>query len=156
MSDKIKKIMNLESKLALRLENGIDTQDIKTEKIVLTISNLLKKLSNKELLYLLPKVEYIHRVIDMTAYFKKYELNKEEIEKERLFLAEFKKLENFIEEIRDVSICEEEYAYICKMCDIDEVANYLLNNMTNEEIMQRANTEDDWNYKLFLFGFLKK
>ena len=61
--------------------------------------------------------------------------------------------------ILDTDYCgtrEEEYMYICNKCDVDNVASYLLTNMSNEDIMALSWESDDWNYKLFLFENLKK
>ena len=33
--------------------------------------------------------------------------------------------------------------YICSKCDVDNIANYLLDNMTNEDIMSLSNKSDD-------------
>ena len=155
MSENLDKILKLENKLASFMEDGIDTTDTKCEKVVLQIARLLDKISNHELLYLLNESDCISQVIDITAYFKKYKLNKKEIKENITFIDEFKKLSSFVEEIREKSICEEEYLYICYKCDVDSAASFLLSNMPNEDIMRLANQSDDWNYKLFLFENLK-
>lgn len=156
MSENLRKIINLEEKLGLLLEDGIDTTNVKCESIVFSISNLLKKASNDDLIYLLLNGDYIHTVIDITAYFKKYKINKKKIKEENLYKESFKKLSLFVERIRSASICEEEYMYICSRCDVDNVSSYLLTNMKNEDIMSLSQESDDWNYKLFLFENLKK
>ena len=156
MSENLRKIIDLESKLGLLLEDGIDTTDTKCESLVLSISNLLKKISNDDLIYLLLNGDYIHTVIDVTAYFKKYKINKKKIKEENLYKESFKKLSLFVERIRSASVCEEEYMYICNRCDVDNIASYLLTNMKNEDIMALSQESDDWNYKLFLFENLKK
>ena len=155
MSENLDKILKLENKLVSLIEAGFDTTDTKCEKVVLQIARLLDKISNHELLYLLNESDCISQVIDITAYFKKYKLNKKEIKENNTFMEEFKKLSSFVEEIREKSICEEEYLYICYKCDVDNVAAFLLSNMPNEDIMMLANQSDDWNYKLFLFENLK-
>ena len=156
MSENLLKIFNLEDKLELLLEDGIDTTNLECEKIVLTISKLIEKLNNDELIDLLLKANTIHQVIDVTAYFKKYKINKKKIKNENLYKEAFKKLSYFVERVRVASICEEEYTYICSKCDVDNAADYLLTNMSNEDIMALSNESDDWNFKLFLFGNLKK
>ena len=46
--------------------------------------------------------------------------------------------------------------FICNKCEVDNVASYLLDKMSNEDIMTLSQESDDWNYKLFLFENLKK
>ena len=149
------KIIDLDEKLNIFLEEGLDATDDKCEKLVLEITKLLEKLDNDELLYLMTNVESIHSFIDITSYFKQYKINKKEIKEKNLYQETFKKLNLFVERIRDVSICEEEYMYICQKCAVDDTSNYLLSNMSNEDIMLLSKESDDWNYKLFLFGNLK-
>ena len=156
MSENIKKIMKLENELTNLLEEGIDPTNEKCDKVISSISNLLQKLSNDELIYVLLNVEFIHRFINVTAYFKKYKINKKKIKEENSYKETFKKLGVFVERIRETSISEEEYMYICNKCDVDNVASYLLTNMSNEDIMALSWESDDWNYKLFLFENLKK
>ena len=155
MSENLFKVMKLEEELDVFFENGVDATDSECEKVVLNVSKLLEKLNNDDLLYLLLNAESIHKVIDVTAYFKKYKINKKKIKNENTYKENFKKLRLFVERIREVSICEEEYMYICTKCDVDCVSDYLLTNMSNEDIMDLSQETDDWNYKLFLFGNLK-
>ena len=156
MSENLDKILKLENKLESLMEDGIDTTDTKCEKVVLQIAKLLDKISNYELLYLLNESDCISQVIDITAYFKKYKLNKKEVKENNSFMEEFKKLSSFVEEIREKAICEEEYLYICYKCDVDNVAAYFLKHMSNSDIMELSNNSTDWDYKLFLFGNLKE
>lgn len=156
MSENLKKIILLEDKLADFLKDGIDTTNIECESVVLKISDLLKKVNNNDLVYLLEHGSYIHEVIDVTVYFKKYKINKKRIKTENSYVKEFKKLTYFVEKLREVCVSEEEYLYICNKCLVDDISNYLLTNMQNEDIMELSQETDDWNYKLFLFGNLKK
>lgn len=155
MSENLKKIISLEDELGILLENGIQMTDLKCENIVLNISSLLKKVNNNDLIYLLLNGTYIHQFIDVTIYFKKYKINKKKIKEENLYKESFKKLNLFVESIRNASVCEEEYLFICTKCDVDNIANYLLTNMKNEDIMALSQETDDWNYKLFLFENFK-
>ena len=154
MSKNLLKIIELEDELNEILEDNLNKED-ECEKIVSEIARLLEKLDNDELLYLMTNSDIIHRFIDITAYFKKYKINKKEIREKNSYQETFKKLNLFVERVRDVSICEEEYMYICQKCCVDDISNYLLSKMSNEEIMSLSFETDDWNYKLFLFGNLK-
>ncbi len=155
MSENLVKILKFEDQLADLFENGIDTTNTKGEEIVLEISKLLKKASNDDLLYLLLNCNYIHKVIDVTTYFKKYKINKKNLASEKNYKETFEKLSLFVERIHEASVCESEYLFICSKCDVDNIASFLLKNMSNEDIMSLSNASDDWNYKLFLFENLK-
>ena len=96
MSENLKKIIVLEEKLDDYLKDGIDTTDVECEKVVLEIANLLSSLSNDELIYLLLNSDSIHQVIDVTAYFKKYKINKKKINQENSYKDEFIKLNSFV------------------------------------------------------------
>lgn len=155
MSDNLLKIMKLEEQLSEFLEKRIDATNEECEKVVSSVGKLLDKLDNDELLYLLSDESCIHQFVDITAYFKKYKINKAKLKEEKNYQETFRKLNLFVERIRNVSICEEEYMTICQKCAVDDVSNYLLSKMTNEEIMSLSFETDDWNYKLFLFANLK-
>ena len=154
MSENLKKIIILEEKLELFLEEN-NINNVECENIVLKIKELLKKVSNNDLIYLLENGNGIHEFINVTTYFKKYKINKKQIKADNSYVKEFKKLTYFVEKLREISLCEEEYMYICNKCLVDDISNYLLTNMKNEDIMELSHETDDWNYKLFLFGNLK-
>ena len=155
MSDNLYKVLELENDLyELDIDNnGIGTDEEK--KLISKLDKFLNKLTNNELIYLLNNGTIIHQVLDVLMYFKKYKINKKEIKENKSYKEELNKLNNFIENIRDSVLNEEEYMYICSKCDVDNVANFLLNNMSNEDIMSLSNESNDWNYKLFLYGNLK-
>ena len=153
--DNLQKIMDLEENLKELADKELEyTDEIKS--IVSKISNLLTKLNNDELIYILQNGTIIHEVVDVDTYFKKYKINKRSLKENNSYREEFKKLNYFIDRINDVALSENEYLYICRRCDVDNVALYLLNHMSNEDIMSISNESTDWNYKLFLFGNLKK
>lgn len=156
MSENLRKIIDLEEQLSFSFDKSNITTDLEVENIVLKISKLLEKINNEELIYLLLNGEEIHKVLDITIYFKKYKINKKKIQTENSYKEAFKKLGLFVERIREASISEEEYMFICKKTEVDNVASYLLDKMSNEDIMTLSQESDDWNYKLFLFENLKK
>ena len=155
MSDNLYKIFDLENDLT---EMYFFNEDLNSEKGQIIISKMnryLSKLNNQELIYLLQNGTIIHQVIDILSYFKKYKINKKEIKENNSYKEELNKLNTFIESIRDSVINDDEYMYICSKCDVDNIATFLLKNMSNEDIMSLSNSSDDWNYKLFLYGNLK-
>ena len=155
MSDNLYKVLELENDLQDKFLNGFKLSSKDIQDIILNLKTKLKKLNNQELLYLLKNGSVIHNVIDVASYLKKYKINKKELANNNSYKEELKKLNNFIELINESSISESEYVYICNICDVDNVAIYLLSKMTNEDIMKLSNESDDWNYKLFLYGNLK-
>ena len=156
MSEKLEKIIELESDLINLFNEGLDINDERIQNVTFKIKELLPKLNNLEILYLLKEGDVIHEVIDVASYLKKYKINKKRLSEEKSYKEAFKKLNLFVEMIQDASISEQEYMYMCQRCDVDNIANFLLSNMTNEEIMSLSTESDDWNYKLFLYGNLKK
>lgn len=155
MSDNLYKVLELENELTDLLLSGYTKESNEVNLIINKIQQILPKLNNKELLYLMKNGSSIHEFIDVTNYLKKYRINKDELKIDNSYSDELKKLNNFIELINDSSIDENEYIYICTKCDVDNVASYLLSKMSNEDIMKLSTETDDWNYKLFLYGNLK-
>ena len=155
VSKELNEILKIEDELGYLFEDKELINDNEAKKIGDKLLSLLKKLNNDELLYLLDNVIYIHQVVDITRFFKKYKINKKEIKENNAFKKVFKKLNLFVERVREISLSEEEYMFICSKCSVDDTAKYLLKNMSNEDIMELSNETGDWNYKLFLFENLK-
>lgn len=154
MTDNLYEVIELENDLYDIVENHkVGTEEEKN--IINKIKRVLVKLNNNELIYLLNNGTIIHNVVDVLMYFKKYKINKKEICENNSYKEELNKLNNFIESVRDAVINEDEYMYVCSKCDVDTTASYLLDHMSNEDIMSLSNASDDWNYKLFLYGNLK-
>ena len=151
MSEYLKQLIILDNKVE-------EKEDLKADdslEIINKMSSLLKHLNNDELLYVLNNLVCIHQVIDVDAYFKKYKINKKKLKEENSYKEAFQRLSSFVERIQDASLSEYEYQYICKLCDVDNVSDYLLKNMDNNSIMELSKESDDWNYKLFLFSNFK-
>ena len=155
MSQDYKKVLELEEEVGDLLENNVKTDDERLINIVEKLKKILKKISNDEILNILSYESPLHFVIQVATYLKKYKINKKELKESKAYKEEFEKLNSFALRVRDIAISEEEYRYICYKCDIDSVAEYLLKNMTNEDIMELSNASDNWDYKLFLYGNLK-
>ena len=155
MSDNLYKVLDIENDLSEMYYENKNLNSDEGKILISKLENLLNKLNNMELIYLLKNGTVIHQVIDILIYFKKYKINKKEIKENKSYKEELIKLNKFIESINDSVLNEDEYIYICSKCMVDDVANYLLENMSNEDIMSLCNSSDDWNYKLFLYGNLK-
>ena len=156
MSDNLYKVLELENDLyELDVENN-GKGSVEEKNLISKLDKKLNKLDNNELIYLLKNGTIIHQVLDILVYFKKYKINKKELKENNSYKEELNKLNSFIEEIKKSVWNEDEYMYICSKCDVDSVANYILNKMSNEDIMSLSNASNDWNYKLFLYGNLKE
>jgi len=154
MSDNLYKVLSLENDMIDCLyDNTVDEN--KLVMLINKINKILPKLSNKEIMYLLQNGSVMHDYTNVLDYLKKYKINKTELKKDNSYKEELRKLNNFLELINDSAYDDNEYKYICRQCDIDNVASYLLSKMSNEDIMMLSNESDDWNYKLFLYGNLK-
>ena len=156
MSENLEKILKLEEQIGEMLIDDIDTTNVDLEKKVLKLRRLLEKIDNNDLLYLFSYSSPLHKVVNLVDYFKKYNIDKKELEENKSYKEEFENLSKFVEKIRYVAINEEEYLYICYKCDVDNAAAYLLEHMSNSDIMELSNNSTDWDYKLFLFGNLKE
>ena len=154
MSDNLYQVIELENEVYDLIENHKINKD-EENRIISKLQKKLVKLNNNELLYLLSNGTIIHNLIDVLIYFKKYRINKKELKESNSYKEELNKLNNFIENVRESVLNEDEYMYICSKCDVDNIASYLLDHMSNEDIMSLSNESNDWNYKLFLYGNLK-
>ena len=155
MSDNLYKVLDLENELSDLYYDNKDLNSEEGKNIISKLEKILNKLNNMELIYLLKNGTIIHQVIDILIYFKEYKINKKELKENHSYKEELTKLNRFIQDINDSSWNEDEYMYICSKCKVDDVADYLLKHMSNEDIMSLSNDSNDWNYKLFLYGNLK-
>ena len=154
MSDNLYKVLSLENDMLDCLYDNTVDED-KLVMLINKINKILPKLSNKEIMYLLQNGSVMHDYTNVLDYLKKYKINKTELKKDNSYKEELRKLNSFLELINDSYFDDNEYKYICRQCDIDNVASFLLSKMSNEDIMMLSNESDDWNYKLFLYGNLK-
>ena len=51
---------------------------------------------------------------------------------------------------------KEDFLSYLRILDVDNVVEWLLKNMPNEDLMSLANRTSDWMEKLYYFGYLKK
>ena len=155
MSNTLYRVLEIDNEITSKLLDGYKLTHEEIQIFTIKLEKLLLKLNNNEILYLLKNGNGIHEIIDVVNYLKKYKINKKELMKDNSYTDELKKLNNFVELISDSSINETEYLFICQKCDVDNVANFLLSKMSNNDIMKLSMEIDDWNYKLFLYGNLK-
>ena len=153
MSDNLYKILTLENELTDVLSSNKNEELL--QNIIKKMNKLLSKINNTEILYLLRNGSSIHEVINIFDYLHEYKINKKQLKEENGYKDELRKLNNYLSIINDSVLNEDEYLLVCNKCNVDNVAEYLLSKMSNNDIMELSNESDDWNYKLFLYGNLK-
>ncbi len=118
---------------------------------------IISKLSGKNVLELLKRSRYLNDFIDMKKFLKPYRINKKYLkENKEMYIEEYKRLKNTCYMIGDIAIDNYDFAEYMDALDIDNIFEYLLHNMPNEQIYALANETNIWDEKLFYFSFLKK
>ena len=117
----------------------------------------ISKLSNKNVLEVLKRSQYLSKFIDIKKFIKKYPLNKSYLKKNSdLYLEEYMNLKKTCLYLSDISINLKEFREYMDILDVDSVEFYLLKNMSNMQIYKLSNETGDWLQKLYYFSFLKK
>ena len=118
---------------------------------------LLSKLSSKNVIELLKRSRYLNEFIDIKQFIKKYPLNKTYLRHNQdMYLEEYKKLENICMYFSRISLNYKEFQEYMEALDTDDVENYLLENMPNDQIYALSCDTTDWDRKLFYFSYFKK
>ena len=163
MSDNVLKLMDLEQLIIKFLDDNPDYNDplieerFESTRYVERCINILKKMSNKDVLESLKRFEYIRMFVDFKVFLKKYIVDKKSIkENPKNCLIEYDKLNNICETISSVSDNKNEFLSYIKILDVDSSFEWLLKHMPNEDLMALANRSTDWTEKLYYYGYLKK
>ena len=90
-------------------------------------------------------------------FLKKYHVNKKAIKEDpKRCLDEYDKLNVICETISENSVNSKEFLEYMQILDMDNVQEYLLKMMPNNDLNILANRTGDWNEKLYYYSFLKK
>lgn len=117
----------------------------------------VKKLSGNKVLELLKRSNYIKDFIDLKKFLKPYKINKKYLkENQEMYIEEYKKLRRTCFLISDISSNDCDFEEYMDALDIDNIEEYLLKNMPNEQIYKLSLETGIWDEKLFYFSFLKK
>ena len=141
--------------------NGLSNEKINEEfnkrKYIDKALKKFSKLSNKNVLEVLKRSNYLIKFIDIKKFIKKYPLNKASLKKNNdLYFEEYMKLKNTCLYISNVVNNYSEFKEYMDILDVDNVEYYLLENMSNNQIYRLSNETGDWSQKLYYFSFLKQ
>ena len=119
--------------------------------------DILSKMNNQELLYSLLSTKEIINIVDIFDYFTPFVMDfdylKEHPEKAKEYY-----YENLmqIKAIGDNSVNEYYFNRLMNLNYFDEIEKTILSYMSNEELMELADSSKDWQEKLYFYGFIKK
>lgn len=163
MSENVSKLMHLEQLIIKFIDENPDFNDPTIDErfeethYVERCINLLKKMSNGDVLESLRRFEYVRMFVDFKVFLKKYFLNKKDIkENPKKCLIEYNKINNLCETISQISLNRSEFLTYLKILDVDSATEWLLKYMPNEDLMTLANNSTDWTEKLYYFSHFKK
>ena len=117
---------------------------------------IIKKMSSENVLELLKRCNYLTDFIDLKKFIKKYPLNKTYLKKNNNeYLEEYHKLRNTCYRISDIAINYHDFEEYMNILDISYVENYLLSNMSNEQLYTLSCETNIWDEKMYFFSYLK-
>lgn len=118
---------------------------------------LLEKLSSKNILELIKRSKYLNSFIDLKKFMKKYPINKTYLlHNKDQYIEEYKKLHKTCFYLSDISLDYNEFREYMNVLDVDNVEEYLLKHMPNDQIYKLALETGEWDEKLYLFSYFKK
>ena len=118
---------------------------------------IINKLSSKNVLEVLKRSRYLGDFIDLKRFLKPYKINKKYLkENKEMYIEEYKRLRNTCYLISSIVRNNNEFNEYMDVLNVDNVEEYLLHNMPNEQIYALASETGVWDEKLFYFSFLKK
>ena len=118
---------------------------------------ILNRLSRKDLIEAIKRCEYIWSFIDVSNYMYKYPINKKYLKENKdQYIVEYKSLQNFCEHVSTLANNYKDFDTYAKKLDIDNVEDYLLRHMPNDQLYKLSCGTTDWLQKLFYFSYFKK
>lgn len=118
---------------------------------------LIKKLSSKNVIELIKRSRYLNSFIDLKKFVKKYPLNKKYLKTNKSeYIEEYRKLQKICFYLSDIAKDYREFHEYMQVLDADNVEDYLLKNMPNEQIYTLASETGLWEEKLYFFSYFKQ
>lgn len=162
MSENVSKLMHLEQLIIQFIDDNPDVNDETVDErfaathYVDKCINILKRMSNNDVLESLKRFEYIRMFVDFKVFLKKYTIDKKKIkEKPENCLIEYDKINNICTTISEISDNKRDFLSYLKILDIDPVIEWLLNHMPNEDLLTLSNRTGDWMEKLYFYSYFK-
>ena len=170
LSPKIDEIINLDKKLIEFLDTyssgkqtDLDEKELNkqwkkhSKEFIDEANRIFSSMSNKELLLSLLATEQICFVVDIFEYFSPFMIDVDYLleNSDRLIEAYYATI---CREIELSKLAINPY-YLEKMKDINyfkQIEEFLISNMSNEQLMLLANRSRDWKEKIHLYGYLKE
>lgn len=163
MNDNLNKILLIDQDIQSFIMDNIEMSEEEFEeefakkKFVSKAIRVLNKMSRYDLIEAIKRCRYIWKFVDLNKFIKKYPINKKYLKENKdKYIEEYHKLRNTCFSICDLSNDYNEFQKYLDSLDIDNVEEYLLTNMPNEQIYALACESTDWSQKLFYFSFFKK
>lgn len=162
MSEKLEKILNIDYLISTFDINNSDLSNFELRckfedsGLVDKALKLLSTMNNNDIIESFKRSEYLYRYIDYSRFFKKIRLDKKKLKEENSYLEEYKKLEDLL----DLLILKSKESIfstheLMDSLDFDSAIDYLLTEMSNDDIMELACESTDWEDKLFFYAYLK-
>ena len=131
--------------------------EIHGDEFVKRADDILSKMTNQEIMYTLLGTEMIKMITDVFKHFKPYKIDVDYL-KEHPDKAKEYYYENLMQQdaIAKTAMNEHYYNIIMDLNYFEEIEKFVLSQMSNEELMELADSSKDWREKLYYYGFLKK
>ena len=162
MSDKLEKLLNIDYLISTFDINNRDLSDFELRckfedsGLVDKALKLLSTMNNNDVIESFKRSEFLFKYIDYSRFFKKIRLDKKRIKEENSYLEEYKRITDLLDILIikcHESICDSNQ--ILDLLGFDNILDYLLTEMSNDDIMELATSSTDWEDKLYYYAYLK-
>ena len=162
MSENVNKLMHLEQLIIKFIDDNPDFNDPTIDErfnethYVDKCINILKRMSNNDVLESLKRFEYIRMFVDFKVFLKKYTINRKVLkERPENCLMEYDKLNRLCSTISEISDNKSDFLSYLKILDVDHTIEWLLKHMPNEDLFTLSTRTGDWAEKLYYYSYFK-
>ena len=161
MNENISKLMILDQKINDFIDNN-DLNDVSVDEkfenthYVDKCINILKHMSNKDVLEAVKRFDYIPLFVDYKVFLKRYVVDKKKLKNSpELCLEEYQNVSNVWKRIDEIAASNKEAYEYMNILKLDNAMEDILHLMPNEDLMKLANNSSDWVEKLYFYSFFK-
>ena len=161
MNENISKLMILDQKINDFIDNN-DLNDVLVDEkfenthYVDKCINILKHMSNKDVLEAVKRFDYIPLFVDYKVFLKRYVVDKKKLKNSpELCLEEYQNVSNVWKRIDEIATSNKEAYEYMNILKLDNAMEDILHLMPNEDLMKLANNSKDWVEKLYFYSFFK-